>query len=106
MKNLDAHARKIVEKVALVKRKAGFQKGHGQMGGRQKGTICLSPKEWSAFGQWLVVGGAERLHTEMNELHGKDYIVAFTSVLEYFAPKLARTEITGKGDEAIHIHLD
>lgn len=73
----------------------GFEQGN-KLGEKNKGTIKLTPAEWEGFGEWVIKGGVERLNLEMNTLEGKDFVNAFTSILEYFKPKLARTELTGK----------
>jgi hypothetical protein len=65
-------------------------------GDKNAGTVKLSKDEWENFGQWLVKGGVERLNQELSTLEGKEFVQGFTSVLEYFRPKLARQELTGK----------
>lgn len=77
-----------------------FQKGN-KLASASKGDIRLKPDEWANFGAWLVQGGTDRLHAEMETLQGKDFVQAFCGILEYFRPKLARTELTGKNGSSL-----
>jgi hypothetical protein len=41
--------------------------------------------------------GADRYLEFLQQLDGTEYMQRFEAMLEYFKPKLARTELTGKG---------
>ena len=72
-----------------------FEKGHKLATGRKKGS---ENKETKKLRDWLGIlmdDNFERFKKEMNKLTGKDYIIAYTQLLEYSTPKLNRTEFTG-----------
>lgn len=71
-----------------------FKKGHsGNDNGRPKGAKNERTKEWEAFSTYCLTGGLKKFKEELEKLNGKDYITAFNNLLEYHAPKLARSEI-------------
>lgn len=58
-------------------------------------------RQWEDIGTYLTIHGSERFLAEIDQLKGKEYVAAFKDILEYFKPKLARTEsdITSGGDK-------
>ncbi len=73
------------------------KKGHKKIGGRKQGTPNKKTEQWEAFAEYCLNGGLEKFQKEMNKLKGKDYVYAFTNLLEFHKPKLARTEIDNSG---------
>lgn len=70
---------------------------HGKPGpGRPKGSKSRRTEEWERFADYFMQEGIERLRTEMAALEGKDFIATMKDLMEYFQPKLARNEVTGK----------
>lgn len=70
-----------------------FKKGEsGNKEGRPEGSKNERTKQWEAFSEYCLTGGLKKFKEEMEKLNGKDYVTAFTNLLEYHAPKLARSE--------------
>lgn len=70
-----------------------FKKGNP---GRKKGSKSEKTKQWEVLGESIMNEHTERFNEELNKLQGKDFIQAYTQVLEYFKPKLQRTELKGE----------
>jgi len=49
---------------------------------------------WDQLGDFFVNEGAERFITEIRTLEGKDYVNAYSQLVEFFKPKLSRVETT------------
>lgn len=60
--------------------------------GIKKGTKRFKTVQWELFSEWFMSKGMDRLQEEMNKLEGKDFIMTCKDLMEYFQPKLARTE--------------
>ncbi len=82
-----------------------FEKGHVKSGGRAKGTKNEKTAQWDKFRDFMMNSGLERFEQEMQTLEGKDYVVCMKDMMEFFQPKLARNELTGKdgGDLTIQV---
>lgn len=63
--------------------------------GSRKGIKNKKTEQWEAFAAYCMNGGLVKLEQELNKLEGKDYAMAFTNLMEFHKPKLARTELTG-----------
>ena len=61
--------------------------------GREKGSKNVKTKQWELLGEFITDSGAKKFVEEVNKLEGVDYINAYSKVLSYFKPQLARTEI-------------
>ena len=72
------------------------KKGCEKTGGRKPNTPNKKTEQWLIFSEYVLNGGLEKFEQELSKLQGKDFINAFTTLLEYHKPKLARTELTGK----------
>lgn len=77
-----------------------FQKGN-KLGGRPKGSKDKKTEQWNEFATWFMSVGMDRLQIEMEALEGKDFVQTVKDLLEYFQPKLARHELTGKGGKEL-----
>jgi len=53
-------------------------------------------ESWEAIQTYLTTKGAAKFIRSMNSQTGKSYANLFLQAMEYFKPKLARTELTGK----------
>lgn len=81
-----------------------FKKGKsGNPVGKPKGAKDKRTIQWESFSAYCMEGGLERFAQELNTLEGKDYTNAFTNLLEFFKPKLARTELTGEVNNKLEI---
>ena len=76
-----------------------FKKGDNRVR-KPKGAISKKTKLAQTLGlnfdtakQYMVTTGLNRFVVEMEALNGRDYAIAYLSLLEYFKPKLARQEI-------------
>ena len=70
-----------------------FQKGHSLSQGRPKSSKNKKTHQWEEIGNYIRDKGADKLIQELNELEGKEYVQAFTSIIEYFKPKLSRKDV-------------
>lgn len=61
-------------------------------GGRKKGAVNTKTAQWEIFSKYCLSGGLKKFRTELERLEGKDYVTAFTNLLEFHKPKLARSE--------------
>ncbi len=72
-----------------------FQKGH-KYGERNKGVKKAKTQQWENIGAYLATEGAHKYIEILKNANGEEYLKHFEQVLEYFKPKLARQEHTGK----------
>lgn len=80
----------------------------------QKGTQKAKTQAWNNIVGWLVGDGGHQykdllaklsIGEELTKSH-LEFMNRFEALLEYHQPKLARTELTGKGGEDLKIILD
>lgn len=76
-------------------------KGHERYGGKQKGSKNKKTMEWEAIGDYLIGDGAKRAAEIMRTCKDEQFMSYFGQMIEYFRPKLARTEMTGKDGERL-----
>lgn len=81
-------------------------KGHKKAGGRVAGVLNKRTEQWNSFVEYCMGGGLERFKIEMDKLEGKDYVNAFTNILEFHQPKLARTEMKHEGEISQKIKIE
>ena len=84
-----------------------FEKGHTKIKGSgiKKGEKQKKTLAWEAIGEYIVNEGAERLIDILAKSNDKEFIYNYTTLLEYFKPKLARSEIKGEFETGITINL-
>jgi hypothetical protein len=71
--------------------------------GMQKGQKTQKTEQWEAISEYMVGDGLQRFSEEIKSLKGDKYIYIYMQLLEYFKPKLARQEVTGKdGENQVH----
>lgn len=80
-----------------------FKKGRIKTGGKKKGVKNVKTLQWEALGKALIEQHAERANKILETCDDEYFIDNFNKLLEYFRPKLARTEITGKDGEEIKV---
>lgn len=80
-------------------------KGSPKTGGRTKGVKNKRTAQWETFSDYCLIEGLQKFKTELDKLTGKDFIQAFSLLLEYHAPKLARVE-TKVEEKVTHIVIE
>lgn len=75
-----------------------FEKGRKKTGGKKLGSVSEKTRHWNELKDFVTEKGAEKYKQEIMSLEGKDFIIAYNNILEYFKPKLARTEIKHEGE--------
>lgn len=75
-----------------MKRGKQFEEGNP---GKPKGAKNKKTKQWEVFSTYCLNGGLIKFQEELNKLDGKDYVNAFTNLLEFHKPKLQRGEVVG-----------
>lgn len=78
-----------------------FQKGNP---GKKKGTKSKKVLAWEQLGDFITEEGAKRVQEILRTSTPKDFISYYSTLLEYFKPKIARTELTGKDGEDLTIN--
>lgn len=82
----------------------GFKKGQsGNPAGRKKGVPAKRTQIIQAFAEHIVAGGRDKYKKELSQLTGKAYIDAIHDMMEYCAPKMARTEHTGANGGPVQV---
>jgi hypothetical protein len=73
--------------------KSRFPKGvSGNIAGKPKGAISLKTKGWELLKETITTELTDKFMQEMQQLEGTAYINAYLNVLEFFRPRLSRTE--------------
>lgn len=81
-----------------------FKKGEsGNLAGKPPGTKSKKTLEWEEFGRELLEKGMPRALDILSTCEDEDFMNNFTSLIEYFKPKLARTELSHKGEQTITV---
>lgn len=71
--------------------------------GRKTGSKSKKVKHWEELGQFVLEEGATKYMKYLKKLEPKDYMSRFESILEYFQPKLSRSEVDNKGEQTLTI---
>jgi len=81
-------------------------KGHtNNPAGKPVGTKNRKTLEWEAFGKDFTSEAMPRVKDIMARANNDDYMKYFAMLIEYFQPKLARTELTGTEGNDITIKV-
>lgn len=84
-----------------------WKKGQsGNPAGRKKGSKNKRTLHWQEMGEYIVTEGVERYVEILKKLPDKEFQDRFESIVEYFKPKLARTEHRGSINLKKHIGED
>lgn len=70
-----------------------FAKGNP---GRPVGAKDKRTEQWEKFSAFMLEAGLERFQREIELLEGEKFVQVVKDMMEYFKPKLARSEHTGK----------
>ncbi len=60
----------------------------GNPSGRPKGAISKTTQKWNQLCDYLMDDGIERLMNALDTLEPKEYVEAYTKILNYIKPKL------------------
>jgi hypothetical protein len=71
-------------------------KGHKKWGGRKKDSKNKKTLAWERLGEFLSEDGADRAKDIIMSADNKDFMLYFDKLLEYFKPKLQRTDFQGE----------
>ena len=71
--------------------------------GKPKGIKSARILQWEALGEALISKHSERANRILDDCDDDVFFDNYTKLLEYFRPKLARTELTGNDGDAIVI---
>ncbi len=82
-----------------------FEKGNTHGEGRPKGAKNKKTEQWENFSEWFMTDGMKKFQQEIDKLEGREYLKAVQEMIEYFQPKLARTEITGDKDNPLVLKM-
>lgn len=81
-----------------------FQPGKsGNPNGKPKGAKSKKVATWDNFVDYCMSEGLVKFKTELSGLKGKQFTDAFTALLEFYKPKLTRTQHSGDQDNPIKI---
>jgi hypothetical protein len=78
---------------APPKRGRGKPKGLPRSGGMVKGQRLHRVLEWQEFGRQVIEGGLPRVMQYMDQLPDDKHFANWVQLIEYFKPRLARTEV-------------
>ncbi len=81
------------------------KKKKGALSQKTKLKNAIGVKHWTQLQEYLETKGIEKYVQELNNMKGKDFATAFTSITEFVKPKLARSEVLAdiKTDITWHI---
>lgn len=72
-----------------------FPKGN-KLAGSRKGKKNKRTEQWELFSKYMMGAGLERFQQELDKLKEEKFVHAMISMMEFFKPRLARTELTDK----------
>jgi hypothetical protein len=78
-----------------------FKKGHKKVpgSGMQKGMKTKKNQAWEELGKYIAEAGAEKAQRILAEMDDDKFLLVFDKFIEYFKPKLQRTDITTDGEK-------
>ena len=77
-----------------------FKKGHKRSpkAGMKKGQKSAKVQAWESLRDKLLGGLTDKAIKELQELEGKDFLYIYSNLLEFFKPKLSRSEVEHSGE--------
>jgi len=66
--------------------------------GRPKGGINEKTRQWEELAESIKTRHSERFNAILDDLDDEKFSDKYLQVLEYFKPKLARTDVNVKGE--------
>lgn len=80
-----------------------FTKGHKIKGGRPKGSISPKTELRERLIEWYKLKGFDQMIREVEELKGKAFVDATTTLFEYCEAKLARVIQEGGTNDKLEV---
>ena len=77
-----------------------FEKGNP---GKPKGAKSEKTLAWEHLGDFITEAGAERVKEILSNCPPDKFMVYYPLLLEYFKPKLARTELKHEGEQTLTV---
>lgn len=77
-----------------------FEKGNT---GKPKGAKSQKTLAWEHLGDFITESGAERVKEILSNCPPDKFMVYYPLLLEYFKPKLARTESKIEGEQTLTV---
>lgn len=81
-----------------------FKKGDGRPR-KPKGAISAKTRQWEVLGEAITSQHTGRFNEILSRANDLQFVSMYLQVLEYFKPKQARTEMTGKDGEALTVRF-
>lgn len=78
----------------MAKRGEHFKKGKPPGSGIKKGGKKAKTLAWENLGEFITETGAERVAKMLTECNEQDFFKYYCLLLEYFKPKLQRSDVT------------
>lgn len=75
-----------------------FEVGREKTGGRQAGTPNKRTQQWLQLGEAIATTHTERFNEILGKMDDDNFTKTYLQVLEYFQPKLQRSEIKHEGE--------
>lgn len=75
-------------------------------GGRPKGSKNLRTMEWEHIKDQFLTVHTERANRVLAAMEDDKFLDAYLKLLEYFKPKLARSEVTNTDSSQIQINVN
>lgn len=72
-----------------------FRKGDGRAR-KPKGSLNHKTRQWEALGESIATTHTDRFNRILGDAKDDQFVSLYLQTLEYFKPKLGRTEHTGK----------
>lgn len=77
-----------------------FKKGEsGNKNGRPVGSVSEKTLAWEHLGSFITESGAERVKEILSTCTADKFMIYYPMLLEYFKPKLARTDTKIEGEQ-------
>ena len=72
-----------------------------EAGKKSKRGVSEKVRFWNELKDYITEKGADKFKAELMKLSGKDFINTYVSVLEFFKPKLQRSQVESKNETVI-----
>lgn len=82
-----------------------FTEGNKCGQGRPAGSKNSKTERWEKFTQLLMNDGLDKFERELAKLEGKEYIKVIIDMMEFFQPKLRRSENVNKEPSQLPIPI-
>ena len=69
---------------------------------KKKGTISKKKQAWDSIGEMITGELTEKAISIMKQLSGKDFLYHYEAILEYFKPKLSRSDMHVDGEMKVN----